>query len=43
MYQFRSRIFERLFRDILRMFCSDISALIAAKLAGYHNHRDSSL
>ena len=37
-YQFRSRISERLFRDILRLFCSDICALTAAELAGVNKN-----
>ena len=37
-YQFRSRISESLFRDILRMFCSDICALTAAELAGVNKN-----
>jgi transposase len=37
-HQFRSRILERLFRDILRMFCSDIRAPTAAELAGVNKN-----
>ena len=37
-YQYRSRISERLFRDILRLFCSDICALTAAELAGVNKN-----
>ena len=42
-YQFRSRISERLFRDILRMSCSDICGLTAAELAGVNKNKPHQL
>ena len=37
-YHFRSRISERQFRDILKMFCADITALAAAGLVGVNKN-----